>query len=312
MSRVIVSSFTKARKLKSFRQILERDCPHDVDDLAFVQQSHNSTVFRGTLGGQTAFFKAYDLPDADALMQRGVAEIEAVSRRMKGFAGGVAPLLWASMPNGIVATGAVSGVAVSEALEHAGQGCVLEKVYEWLHAYAGDTAFDDRFSTSYWMQKRQTADLDKWRGPDRQVASALRELQARRADKMGTVPAVKGQVPKDFAPWNLHWDGEAVWGFDMEGHVVAPLARKMARFRVLAVEQSASGSLFTSESAMNPVASNAPFSASGARAAKGSDPADLMAFMVGDMLFERFEKWADHRVIGPRLRLAIEAHLSDG
>lgn len=310
MSRVIVSSFTKARKLKNFRQILERDCPYDVADLAFVQQSHNGEVFRGTLGGQAAFFKAYDLPDAEGLMLRGVAEIEAVSRRMTGFAGGVAPLLWASVPNGIVATGAVGGVAVSEALEHAGQGRVLATVYEWLHAYAGDTAVGDRFSTSYWMQKRQTADLDTWRRPDRQVASALRELQARRADKMGTVPAVKGQVPKDFAPWNLHWDRDAVWGFDMEGHVVAPLARKMARFRVLAVEQSASGSLFTAKGAMNPVAANAPLVASGSRAAKGSDPAKLMAFMVGDLLFERFEKWADHPVIAPRLRRAIEAHLS--
>lgn len=182
---------------------------------------------------------------------------------------------------------------------------MLDCADEWLRAYAGDTSFIDRFSTSYWLKKRTMVDLAPLRPKDREIAADLRALQVERAATMGTVTAVKGQVPRDFAPWNLHWTGDAIWGFDLEGHRVASLAQAIGRFRVLAVEQSPYGLPFEAAPQTHPVVPNDVQAA----AADPVDTPDLMAFVYGDMLFDRFVKWVDHGVIGPRLIRAIKTHL---
>jgi len=295
MSKVVVSPLTQMRKLSSFRRDLEQFCPHDIKDLTFVQQSHNATVFRGVLDGNTAFFKAYAPPDALKIVGRSIEEIDAVSARMSGQIGGVAPLLWASKENGIIATGEVPGVAVSDLLDKSDHVRMLQSVEKWLHAYAGDTSFADRFSTGYWSKKRQAVDLSGLHRRDRQLATDLRDMQTARAKNRGPVPAIKGQVPRDFAPWNLHWTGDAVWGFDMEGHHVAALVQSIARFRVLVVEQSSHAPLFESH-----------------RDTTRFGTPELMSFAYGDLLFDRFLKWVDHGVKGPRLMRAIKAHLDEG
>lgn len=284
--------------------MLDRVCPHEIDELAFVQQSHNATVFKGSLDGQAAFFKSYELGDATKWTQGGIDEAEAASDRMIGYGGGVARLLWASVPDGIIVTTEVPGRLAIDVLDTPDIGEMLGEVGRWLRAYVGDTAFNDRFSTSYWVRRRQAVDLSVLGPKDRQLAADLLNLQGVRAETLGTISSWKGQAPRDFAPWNLHWTGDVIWGFDLEGHVAKSLAQVAARFSVLVVEQS--------QGVAGPDVLSTTATQLRAAFSDCEDPPQLMPFVLGDLLFERFVKWADHDVKRPKLRRAIEAHLATG
>lgn len=307
MSKVAVSSFTQANILNEFRKMLDRVCPHRVEDVVFFQQSHNAAVFSGVLDGMPTFFKWYE-PINDGLLQRSIDEIEAVSRRMDGFDGGVSPLRWASVPNGVIAAGAVPGVKVADVLSTPSAETMLTQVGDWLSRYVGDTAYDSHFSTPHWVKKRAALDLLALSTENRKLAQDLHQLQAARAKHLGAIPAVKGQTPRDFAPWNLHWTGTQVWGIDLEGHIDRSLAQAMARFSVFVVEQS-DGPAVDGWGGWRYSEAGTPITP--LKQALGADESltDLMPFLVGDVLFERLVKWVDHGVMMPRLRRAIQVHL---
>lgn len=303
MSKLFAPASFKVKMLSRLEQLLDRDCPHEVAELRFLQASHNATVFRGMLDGQEAYFKWYDTDIVPKLTGRAVDEIRAVSARMAGFDGGVAQLLWASVPQGVIAISACPGAALEQALTEANMGQVMRGAGRWLRAYMGDTITHNQFSTAYWLRQRQGLDLTRLEGTDRSEAAALLELQQARQSAMGTVPAWKGEMPQDFAPQNLNWAGNAVWGFDLEGHKIVSVAQVMARFAVLVLERVDTGDWDHAPRVHDMVRH---LQQGGADC---SDGADLIDFVTGDALLDRFVKWADHDVILPRLRRAVLQHL---
>ncbi|WP_281981024.1 hypothetical protein [Thalassorhabdomicrobium marinisediminis] len=193
MAKINVSVFTKANKLRDFTALLGRICPHPVTDLTFVQQSHNAAVFRGVLDGKPAFFKDYEDDQGREWTQASADEIRAVSLRMAGATGGVGQLLWADVPEAVIAVAEVPGQPVIERLDKPDLDKVQTAIGGWLRVYAGSTAFADRFSTVYWLRKRHKADLSKLADRDAQLVAKLLERQGARAEKLGTVPCLKGR-----------------------------------------------------------------------------------------------------------------------
>ena len=296
MSKVFVSAFTQSRLLREFEQTLSKVCPREVADVRFVQQSHNATVFQGMIDGQPAFFKWYEPQVAEKIVTKSVAEIESVTRRMTGCVGGAAPLIWASARDGIIVIGTVSGEPVIDVLGRSDMPHVLSQVGRWLQDYVGDTVYEDQYSTSYWMRIRNAVDLEPLSKRERDIAGELRGMQADLAQKLGTVPTLKGHVPRDFTPWNLHWTGCAIWAFDMEGHVRISLALSLARFSVLSTEQA---DLFNGDGVQWPLESLVQ------TLDNDYDDEHLVPFVYGDILFERYVKWSGHSIKGPRLERAI-------
>jgi hypothetical protein len=304
MSKRTISPLSKTRKLAAFRTLIGAVCPRDVNDLAFVQQSHNATIYRGAFNGEDVFLKAYEERKGRERTLSTIAETRAARDRMAGYKGGVAEVLWASEEDRIVVTKAVPGKAVDDALDHRNLAAMLRDISHWLRAYSGDTMYLDRLSTAYWARKRQRLDLSALTSPDRKLAEALLALQVKRADEWGTLAAVTGHYPSDFAPQNLHWTGDAIWGFDLEGHQSGSLAMSLARMLVLCVERS---DIVTAPSSLTLQGSAAALHT--AFASHGDAP-QLMQFALADVLLERFVKWSGHWLKNPRLYAAIDEHLA--
>lgn len=268
-----------------------------IDDITFRKQSHNAVVYSGVLQGAPVFVKRYETDYGPVLVRNTGAETSIVAAQMRDTPDGVADVVWASDAGGVIVMSAAPGGSVADALEteHAGQA--MQDVARWFKSYVGPRREDDFFSTTHWLKKRESADLSMMDPQDREVAQAILALQRVRAKSSGKLAAVKGRVPKDFAPHNLHWTGEGVFGFDLEGYKHMPLVKSAVWFAVLAskrIERPTHRLFGLPAVAVQPFMDvlgdqvNAP---------------EIWPYLVADSLFDRFV----HRYFDEKIRAHVRA-----
>lgn len=294
---------TRLGKEKEVVKLLaERGAPAVVD-LVFRKQSHNACVFQATLDGSYVFLKHYETDYGSTLTRKGVAETELVTAHMPPTAGGVAQVIWSSEPDGLVLMSQAVGTPVSDALSTGQADEVTADVATWLAGYVGPRTFTDTFSPSFWVKKRKGTEVSALSPEDQTRAAQLIDLQKQRHARTGNMTALKGHLPKDFAPHNLHWTGDAIWGFDIEGYSTDPISRAIARFAVLAERRLPAEGM--RRFGVHPICLDA---FKGAFDLSGDHP-ELLPFLIADELLDSLFRRHDDPVAGPVIRRALDAHL---
>ena len=169
--------------------------------------------------------------------------------------------------------------------------------------YVGPRTFADTFSPSFWIKKRKGTDVSALSPEDQTRTAQLIDLQKQRHARTGNMLALKGHLPKDFAHHNLHWTGDAIWGFDIEGYSTDPIARAIARFAVLAERRLPADGI--RRFGVHLVCLDA---FSGAFDLSGDHP-ELLPFLIADELLESLFRRHEDPVAGPVIRRALDAHL---
>ena len=275
-----------------------------VQEITFRKQSHNAVVYSGRQQDQRVFVKRYQTDYGSVLTRNTVEETSIVLQHMAAGPDGIAETLWASDAAGIVVMAEAPGRPVVDALAEEGCEPVMRQTARWFKSYIGPRHYDDLFSTSYWVRQRSDVDLSMMTDVDRELAQNLLALQRRRMASNGTIPAVKGRVPKDFAPHNLHWTGDAIFGFDLEGYSHQPLVKAALWFVVLAskrVENPKERLFGLPSECVQPFMDVMQDQANDER---------LWPYLAADLIFYRFQhRYADVK-IRVSLRMAIESHLA--
>lgn len=296
---------TRLQKEKAARAVLiESDAPA-VRDLRFRKQSHNAVVFEGQLDGMTVFLKQYETDYSPVKIRRSVKETAVVRKQMDGVAADITEIVWFSHTYAMVLMTGVDGIPVADALSNGQVLDVMPQVAQWLVRYVGPRSYGGTFSTSYWTKKRAAEDVSALSPDDQTLVAKTIALQRDRHGAHGSMPVLKGRLPKDFAHHNLHWTGQAVLGFDIEGYTTQPISRSIAAFCVLAERRIPTG---------------------GERCYgvhKGcltafidvfdlpDDIAVIMPFLIADELLESMFRRHDDPVSGTAIRRALIAHLSE-
>ncbi len=278
----------------------------DLKDVALAKQSHNALVYLAEMGGRAVFVKHYLTDYGPTLARISAEESAIVHAHMGAGPDGIAEVLWSCEDPPMVVMSAAPGGPLTEVLAQKDAVAALNHVGRWLRAYVGDRTRHDQFSTSYWLRQREAADLAQMSKADQSFASELLEIQRRRAKAMGTVPAWKGRLPKDFAPHNLHWTGEGIFGFDIEGYTTQSIARSIVWFCVLAEKRlgPTQGRRFgLQRRAIDPLL---------AGFGDCNDEEPLLAYLAGDLLLARLIARHDDAATAKGLRTAIRSHLDEG
>jgi hypothetical protein len=295
----------RLQKEKAARALLIESGAPAVRDLRFRKQSHNAVVFEGQLDGMTVFLKQYETDHGPALIRRGVEETAVVRKQMDGVSADIAEIVWFSQKHAMVLMTGVNGIPVADALSKGQVLDVMPQVAQWLVQYVGPRSFGDTFSTSYWTKKRAGEDISTLSPDDQTLVAKTIALQRDRHAAHGSMPVLKARLPKDFAPHNLHWTGQAVLGFDIEGYTTQPISRSIAAFCVLAQRRIPTGGerLYGVHKRCLSAFIDA-FDLS-------DDIAMVMPFLIADELLQSMFRRHDDPVSGTAIRRALIAHLSE-
>jgi len=277
-----------------------------VSDLTFRKQSHNAVVFQATCDGQPVFIKHYQTDYGSRHVRNTVEETAIVRAQMAGSPHSVVDVLWSCERQALVMMSAAPGVPLIDVFQTHQCDAALADVAQWLRLYVGDRVFEDAFSTSYWLKQRKQTDVSHLSAADQNLSSAVIALQGERARTLGTVPVWKGRLPKDFAPYNLHWSDRAICGFDIEGYTTRPLCRIYANFCILAekvLPPTDQRHLGFQGRAITPFLE---------AFCDHTDPPDLLAYLATDLALARFIARYDQAVTADRLRGVLHTMLTAG
>lgn len=303
----MLRTFDHRAKIAALKAALIRANAPAVTDINVHKVSRNAVVFIASWAGDPVFIKQYDHDYGPRLVRDTVEETAIVQSQMDGQFGGVVDVVWSSEPEAIVVMTPALGLPVSEVLRDGDAADLMPCLGGWLAQYVGERIEADRFSTSYWLKTRQAADLGALRATDRALLTDLLSVQSDRQRQLGTVPAYKARLPKDFAPHNLHWTGQSVWGFDIEGYSKRPVSRIIATFCILAERALPDPGNEPRRHGLQLVCQDALEGAF----KDYRDPPDVFAYYVADGLFERALRRHDDPVVMASMRKLIQAHLSD-
>lgn len=294
---------TRLAQERAARKLLAAHNAPPVVDLKFRKQSHNATVFQGELDGNTVFLKHYQNDYGPVVTRKSHEETVVVRAQMDGITAGIVEILWTSEACAMVLMSAAPGRPVADALSEGKVAHVMPQVAHWLAAYIGPRTFHDTFSSSYWVKVRAAQDTSALSVDDSTLYAQGLDLQRARHAQHGTMPASKGRYPKDFAPHNLHWTGDAVWGFDIEGYTTNPIARCIALFCVVAERRlpAKNARLFGVSADCIGAFSNA--------IDLTLDSTALMPFVIMDEALKSLLKRHDDPVAGPATRRILRAQL---
>gem|GEM_PF-3595263 len=207
----------------------------ELRDLVLRKTSDKTRVYCGELAGGDVYLKCYLTGDVSEIVGNCLAEQARVAAQMTGPGARLAEVLWAQQAAGMILTRAVPGIEVARLFEDGQVDSVMPPVAAWLMAYLGPDRVVDGFSAPFWIARRNAADLGHLAPSDRILLRAALDLQRDRARHLGGAMTLKARIPSEFAPQNLTLDagggaGPVVWGYDIEGTYVQPVARAVARF----------------------------------------------------------------------------------
>jgi len=276
----------------------------DIQNLTFRKQSHNAVVYQGELDEQAVFVKRYETDYGPKRTQKAITETQIVLEHFKGRADGIARILWASEQSAIVVMSEAAGQALTTVLNTDDCLPALHNVARWFNDYVGNRREKASFNTRYWVKQRRQMDVSGLKPYDQKLMKDLLVLQRSRSKKQVSIASVKGCTPGDFAPHNLHWTGEGVFGFDIEGHSHQPLVKAAVRFAVLAskrIEKPGDRLFGLPAECLTPFMNVLDGTENGP---------NLWPYLAADLMYERFVRRYADQVTRDSLRQSIQLHLA--
>ena len=172
---------------------------------------------------------------------------------------------------------------------------------EWLLALSGPPRLREAFQGRFWVRSRASA-LEGLVGDDADLAAALMSEVARCRDALAGREMAKYYAHGDWAPHNMIFDGETVFGVDIAVKKPILRAKDLARFLVYLVAHVPGPP---------PLEHGIPVADLRALAAVPEAQDDvLMRFFIGVELADKFARNHDQGAVAARVRAAICAYLA--
>ncbi|MWD27295.1 hypothetical protein E0K89_007400 [Aquicoccus sp. SCR17] len=129
----------------------------------------------------------------------------------------------------------VPGVPLQDALEGASpeeRAGLVRMAGDWLRRYTDTRRREARFGPRHWVARCEARDAGALSAEDAALADSLVAGLRARVPALRGAPLIRAATHGDFTAANLHWDGECLWGVDVQGESWLPLAKEAALFLV--------------------------------------------------------------------------------
>jgi hypothetical protein len=201
-----------------------------------VKSNAKGAVFFANWQGQGIVVKQFIGPDCGRTVGRLEAELATLSAHMNDGLYQVNQCLRAFADLGIVFLSRAPGQRLSKTIKQA-SGDAREVLFRhagrWAAQYAQGCQQVSAFAPRRWIHKLEAFDISSvTNGSDRALLRRLKEIQVARADAISGADVTRAASPADFVGINLNYHDGVIYGFDIQGESIFPLARAIARFLV--------------------------------------------------------------------------------
>jgi len=255
----------------------------------------DAVVFRADWQDVPVVIKHFRSGDAAAIVTRMQGELDYATAHLDGTRFGVNRCLLALPEHGLILLTELPGQRLRDSLaaaDGAERACLLRLAADWLAAYTAPRRETSGFGANHWIRRAEATDISHLSTADQNLANALIHAISVHATAARGTRLARSIGHGDFVDINMIHDGQSLFGVDIQGPSMMPLARMAARFLVWLQLQSDSPALPREHGLCT--ADVDAFLAGGLLDA--DNRARLFPVFVGDQLLRRFcEQYHDHK-----------------
>lgn len=215
----------------------------------------------------------------------------------------------AALPEaGIAVLERVPGIPLQSALDQAPperRAPLIRMAGEWLRTYTMPRRREATFGPRHWVRRCEARETCGMATDDEALARALVDRLRARVPELRGVPLVRAATHGDFTAANLHWDGEALWGVDVQGESWLPVAKEAALFLVWLELRRRD----TEGPRINGIRAEDWKAFLRSAVLSRQEAETVLPFLVGEGLHHQFTRAYEHEAQRDRLRVAITAWL---
>jgi hypothetical protein len=212
--------------------------PGQVKAQTLLQRSDRAQVARGVMGGQPVIIKQFTGPDPAATIAALQAEHAVIAPHLATGRFRLATALRLDAARGLAVLPHAPGDRLDGVLARATpteRAAVIAQAGGWLAAFTAPRRHLAPMNLHTVLRRRKDAMAASPPHPADQplTGTAFARLRTLARDLAGA-DLVQSGIHADFTPYNLHLSGVELWGFDLQGTRIRPVALDVASFLVLA------------------------------------------------------------------------------
>lgn len=247
----------------------------------------DAVVFRAHRAGETVVIKQFLEADAARIVSRMAEELDTGAAHLTDPRFSINRCLLALPQEGLILLSDVPGRRLRDCLAEAAapeRARLLRLAADWLAAYTAPRRESAGFGARHWARKTRATDVTHLSSADQMLASALIETIVKHALAARGCRLVRSVGHGDFVDINLIFDGQTLYGVDIQGARLLPVARMTARFLTWLQLQN-SGPENTRECGLDKTDIDAFL---GGELLTDDERANLLPVFIGDELLSRF------------------------
>ena len=208
---------------------------------AYVIRTHpNWTVFGAMAGDQAVVVKHFTQDGAADAVHAASVELQLVGPHMCEGPLQINQVLADDPEQGILILSQVPDAPLQSVLDDpaADRSALMRQAGDWLTRYVGARISTGKFAPFYWQEQLVNTSFKALDPETRRLAQAMRSKLRAHAEKLRAFQVRRVAGHGDFATHNFGYEQGVLYGFDVQGETIRPLAQELAHFLVLTTMKS--------------------------------------------------------------------------
>lgn len=227
---------TTAEALAEMQEIIEANPELSALELESVLKADfRGSTYRARYDGAPVVLKQFRGDGAARTVQTSRGELDLVASQFGDGPYRVNRCIAAFPDHGLIVLEFVPGIRLSkaiEAAEGAERDALMHQTGAWLKAYSAPRLQTGTFTPRWWLAKRREVKLGQIEAEHADILRAIRSNLTARAPELRGMPIQRGASHGDFVGINMMIHEGILYGVDIQGEAMLPLARDAARFLV--------------------------------------------------------------------------------